>query len=408
MKYKHIEDIPVGLELTSLSDEFRTDPYKIFKDIRDTCPIHHDGVLRDYVVTHATSAREVLTNKNYLCDVRSSDENSTRRLRGEPLDQEPPILFADNPRHGRLRGLLKKEFMRHKIENMAPIISKICNELLDNIADNDFDFIELVARPLPTILFAELLGIDKERHSDFKTWSDQAVAAKLNPLASDAVKATGETAHNNINAIITLEVNKRIESGQKPDDLISAMIDARIGDDKYSVDEICQQAQLLLIAGNQTTTDLIGTMLLNLLETGDSYQQLCRDQSLIENAVEESIRFEPPIMSTERIAHEDLEFKGCPIKAGYSFAVMLPAANRDPLENEDPDTFDIHRKKIKHWSFGGGSHFCLGAPLARLEAQVLLSELTKRFPNLKSMGKPHDYSPSPNFRGLDSLWVSKQ
>ena len=317
------------------------------------------------------------------------------------------MLFADDPHHGRMRSLISKVFNQETLEKIRPRVKEICRDLIDSVDTDRFDFVEHVARPLPTIVIAEVLGIDPAQHENFKIWSDQVVAANLNPLASDEVNALGEKAAANLNNLMQNELNHRRAHHTQSDDLFSALMDVEIDGDRYTDDEILQQAQLLLIAGNQTTTDLVGTMIRNVLETEGVYEQLVNDPGLIPKAVEENIRFDPPIHSTDRIAPQDMEINGTVVPKGFSFAVMLASANRDPALNESPDTFDIHRKSFKHMSFGGGRHFCLGAPLARLEAAELLSALIERLPHLKSAGEEAKFTMNPGFRGLDEYWVVK-
>ena len=171
------DQLPRGIELTSLSETFREDPRSVLNAAREACPVYRDGVLRDYVVLSAEIGRKVLSDRTLLTDPRMSAETSTRRLRGEPLDCEPPMLFADNPSHKRLRGLLGKALNFERVERMRPRVTELCEELIGGVADGPFDLITQVARPLPTIVIAQLLGVDSSRHADFKLWSDQIVAA---------------------------------------------------------------------------------------------------------------------------------------------------------------------------------------------------------------------------------------
>lgn len=400
------DQLPRGIELTSLSETFRADPLAVLNAAREACPVYRDGVLRDYVVFTAEIGRKILADRTLLTDPRMSAETSTRRLRGEPLDREPPMLFADNPSHKRLRGLLGKALNTDRVERMRPRVTALCEDLIDGIAEGPFDLIAQVARPLPTIVIAQLLGVDATRHADFKRWSDQIVAANLNPLASPEVKAAGARASEELDGLVHAEIARRRTTDAGGDDLISAMIAAEIGDDRFTDAEISSQTQLLLIAGNQTTTDLIGTMVRNLLEHGNSYARLVGEPGLIANAVDEAIRFEPPIFSTERIAQEDIEVGGVTVCKGESVAVMLTALNHDPALNPRPEKFDIARQNIKHFSFGGGRHICAGAPLARLEVATLLRVMIDRMPQLSSdPTQVPVVSTSPGFRGLDEYWI---
>lgn len=400
------DQLPRGIELTSLSPTFRADPHGVLGAARTACPVYRDGVLRDYVVLTADIGRKVLSDRALLTDPRATAETSTRRLRGEPLDRDPPMLFADNPQHKRLRALLGKALNADRVERMRPRAKALCRTLVDGIAERCFDLVERIARPLPTIVVAELLGVDAAQHEDFKRWSDAIIAANLNPLAAPDVKAEGARAAGDLDALVLQEIARRRAEPALQDDLLSAMMAAALDGDRFTDAEIASQTQLLLIAGNQTTTDLIGTMMRNLLERADSYARLVESPALITNAVDEALRFEPPIFSTERIAPEDMVLAGVPIPKGACLAVMLPALNHDPALNQDPGVFDIARKGIKHFSFGGGRHICAGAPLARLEAAVLLEVMIERMPRLApDRNREPIVSASPGFRGLDEYWL---
>ncbi|MDR3508276.1 MAG: cytochrome P450 [Caulobacteraceae bacterium] len=398
------ENLPRGIELTSLSAEFRADPHGVLGRARAQCPVIHDGVLRDYVVLSAELGRKILADRALPTDPRQTAPSSTRRLRGEDLTKAPPLLFADDPDHRRVRGLMRQAFNQERIELVRARVARICHDLIDRIDGEAFDFIEAIARPLPTITIAEMLGVDPAQHENFKLWSDEMVAASLNPLASPQAKAAGAAAAISLNALFAAEIARRQAAGVDGEDLLSQIMRAEDGGDRLSPEEISEQAQLLLIAGNQTTTDLMGTMLRNILSTSGCWDRLVANPDLIPNAVDEAIRFEPPIFTTERIAPEDMDLAGLTVPKGYCIAVMLPSVNHDPALNPAPETFDIERQNIRHFSFGGGRHTCLGAPLARLEGQELLRALTGRMPRLRQAdGEAAIVSMSPGFRGLDHL-----
>lgn len=402
------DDLPRGIELTSLSETFRADPHKVLNEARGRCPVYHDGILRDTVVLSADIGRKILTDRGLPSDPRNTIETSTRRLRGEDLTKNPPIMFMDDPLHKRVRGLVGKAFNNERIERQRLRVGELCRELVDAAAGSAFDFIEAIARPLPTIAIAEVLGIDASHHDNFKLWSDQMVAANLNPLASSEVKQAGAEAAVSLYDLFAAEIAERRARAAVGDDLISAMIAVEQDGDRLTDAEIIELSQVLLIAGNQTTTDLLGTMLRNILTTGDSYGRLCANPALIPNAVDEAIRFEPPIFSTDRVAPDDMELGGAIIPKGHQISVMLSALNHDPALNPDPDRFDIERKPVKHFSFGGGRHICLGAPLARLEAQELLKVLVERMPALTpDPAHVPVYTINPGFRGLDEFWVTQ-
>ena len=400
--------LPRGLALTSLSPEFRADPHGVLRQARETCPVIHDGLLRDYVVLTADLGRKILADRSLPTDPRQTVETSTRRLRGEDLSREPSLLFADDPHHKRVRGLMRQAFNQDSIERVRGRVARLCHDLIDRIDGDRFDFIEIIARPLPTITIADMLGVGSSKHMDFKRWSDDLVAASLNPLTSPEAKLAGAEAAVALHELFIDEIRRREAAGASGEDLLSAIMRAEEGGDRLTVEEISEQAQLLLIAGNQTTTDLMGTMVRNILSTPGCWARLVADPELIPNAVDEAIRFEPPIFSTERIAPHDMDLGGVTVPKGYCLAVMLPSLNHDPLLNLDPQVFDIERREIRHFSFGGGRHTCLGAPLARLECQELLRALVARLPNLRQAeGEAAVVSTSPGFRGLDHLYLHR-
>ncbi|MFE1602843.1 cytochrome P450 [Methylobacterium sp. ID0610] len=401
--------LPRGLELTSLSPLFRDDPYAILNRLRDEAPVLEDAQLRDHVVFPATLVQHVLSDPKLLVDPRSMAPTSTRMMRGEDLTVETSLLHADGARHKRLRSLMLKAFTNRRLEAFRGRTREICNALFDAVeAEDEFDFVKHIARPMPTIVITELLGIDESKHDDFKVWSDRIIADKLNPIADEETRIAGAAAMTAVEDTVTGEVMRRLETGERPDDLISGMMDAETSDgQRFSVYEISQHAQLLLIAGNQTTTDVMGTLVKNLTTRNDSYRQIVAEPALIPKAIEESLRFEPPIFSTERITAEEYRIKDATVPKGHVIAAMLTAANHDPILNERPDDFDIRRSQIRHFAFGGGVHRCIGAPLAKLECEVLLETMVARFPNLSAADRPHAYDPNPGFRGLDTFWLRK-
>ncbi|MBX3593408.1 cytochrome P450 [Sphingomonas sp.] len=402
------KDLPRGVDLTCLSETFRNAPHAVLGAARERCPVYRDGMLRDYVVLSADIGRKVLSDRTLPTDPRNTLPTSTRRMRGEDLTQDPPIMFMDDPQHKRVRSLISKAFNIERIERFRPRVGAICRELIESIEGDAFDFIDVIARPLPTITIAEILGIDSSHHDDFKIWSDQMVASSLNPLAPPDVKQAGAAAAVSLYQLFASEMEARRAAGLVGDDLLTAMLAAEHDGQTLTDMEIIQNAQVLLIAGNQTTTDVLGTMLNNILGSGDSWARLSANPTLIAGAVDEGIRFDPPIFSTDRIAGEDMELNGVAIPKGTQISIMLPALNHDPALNPDPDRFDIERRPIKHFSFGGGRHTCLGAPLARMEAQELLKVMSEVMPGLHlDAVRPAIFSPSPGFRGIDQLWLKR-
>ncbi|HEX7850614.1 MAG TPA: cytochrome P450, partial [Sphingomonas sp.] len=324
------DDLPRGIDLTSLSETFRNDPHAVLGGARARCPVYKDGVLRDYVVLSADVGRKVLADRTLPTDPAKTLPTSTRRLRGEDLSKDPPITFMDDPQHKRVRSLIGRAFNTERIERFRPRVAGLCRQLIAAIPGSGFDFIEAIARPLPTITIAEILGIDSSHHGDFKIWSDQMIAGSLNPLAPPEVKQEGAAAAASLYKLFAGEVAARRADGLAGDDLLTAMIAAEQDGQRLTDAEIIDNAQVLLIAGNQTTTDVLGTMLRSILTVGDSWARIRANPALIAGAVDEGIRFSPPIFSTDRIAPEDMELGGVTVPKGNQISIMLTALNHDP------------------------------------------------------------------------------
>lgn len=319
----------------------------------------------------------------------------------------PSLLLMDDPDHRRLRSLLTAAFTRKATERVRPRVQAIVDELLDTMDAGEVpvDLISSYAVPLPIIVISEILGIDAADRDDFKRWSDD-IALQFDPLLEPAVAARVAQSRDEMHAYLAqvIEVRRR----EPADDLISALIAAQDDDGgRVSDAEAVALLRLLLTAGNITTTDLIGNGVLALLRHPDQHRALLADPALVENAVEEMLRYDPPVVATDRIPTSAVSVGGCPVGAGRWILPVLTAANRDAEVHPDPHRFDVHRSDIRHVSFGGGPHLCLGAPLARIEAQVAIGSLVARFPRLRlaDTDTPPPRKYTPGFNGLASLGV---
>jgi cytochrome P450 len=302
-----------------------------------------------------------------------------------------------------LRSLVSKAFTVRAVERLAPRVRQIVDELLEAVTGRGrFDLIEALAGPLPVIVIAEMLGIDPADRHDFRRWSD-GQALGLSPLLSDGQRATLAQLDAELETYLRRALAER--RAVPRDDLISALIAVEEAGDQLTDREIVTMCKLLLAAGNVTTTDLIGNGVWLLLRHPEQLRTLRERPSLIVNAVEEILRFESPVVQTARIAMPSGQIGGCPVHRGESVLASLAAANRDPDRDPDPDRFDITRPDVHHHSFGGGAHFCPGAPLARLEAQVAIPALLDRFPRLRLADEPFEWRALPAFRGLARLWM---
>ena len=291
------------------------------------------------------------------------------------------MLSANPPRHTRLRGLVSQVFTPRMVERMEPRFREIADELLEPaLAGGQCDLVQALTYPLPVIVIAEILGVDPAHRSDFKRWSDGIVAGTGgNPNADPDALQGGIFAE-----MRDYFARMCDERRQRPrEDLISGLVQAEVDGEKLNFNELIQMLLLLLVAGNETTTNLIGNAMLEFIAHPDQFARVEADHALIPSAIEEVLRFNSPVQGTMRRAARDLEFSGRQVKQGEGMIVFIGAANRDPAQFPDPGTFDVARTPNKHLAFGMGIHFCLGAPLARLEAKIALEELLKRATNFR-------------------------
>ena len=252
------------------------------------------------------------------------------------------------------------------------------------------------------MVLGEMLGIDPSLQAEHRRLT-AIISAGVLPLASEGERESVLPAANEIEADLTAAIEERRRQGR--DDLISGLIEAEEGGDRLSTAEVLSTVTLLHTAGNSTTTQLIGNGIFALLCNPSEFEKLRADPALIVNAVEEMLRFDSPVIGAPRITLKDMEVGGCPIKAGDSLVASLGAANHDPRLHPDPHTFDIEREGIHHQSFGGGARYCLGASLARLEAQVATNALLRHFPNLELADQDFDHRVWPPARGFVRLIV---
>ncbi len=398
------DPLPNGIALTPFDEKFQRDPHAALDRLRNEAPVLRDDTLKRWFLTRQEDVRAVLRDKTLSSDPRKANADSFARMVLAPDGSEPSMLFMDDPNHKRLRGLINKAFTPRAVEAMRPRIRAIADALLADIKTETFDVIEQFAAPLPVVVIAEMLGIDSAQHAQFKHWSDTSVATFFNPFRTEADSAAGDAARANLDAMFAGYIAQRRASPGS--DLISAMVLAEEAGDSMTDVEIISQCNLLLIAGNVTTTDLIGNGVKALLDHPDELAKLRAKPHLIGNAVEEMLRYDSPVTQSGRNATEDMTIGGCPIAAGQSISVSLAAANHDPALHTDPHRFDIERLDPSHESFGGGRHFCLGAPLARVEAQEAITALLQRFATLRAADANPSYRTIPGFRGLAAYRVS--
>lgn len=396
--------IPSGVRLTALDPEFREDPYAVLAELRRRAPTHFDSELVRLVVTDHDQVHDILRHKEMWSDPRKGNPESFSQFLLPPEGEEPSMLLMDDPDHKRLRSLVSGSFTPRAVEAWRPRIRAVVAKVLAGLEGGEFDLIADFAGPVPTVVIAEMLGIDPGMRDDFKRWSDTSVKVAFNPFPGEEERARAVAARQALNEFFQAEIGRRRKA--LGDDLISDMLRAEEAGERLSEKEIVTQCNLLLIAGNVTTTDLIGNGVKALLENPEQLRKLMADPALLENAVEEMLRFDSSVVTSGRIAHEDMEIDGCPVHRGDSVTVSLAAANHDPAVYPDPERFDIEREDTHHHAFGGGRHHCLGAPLARVEAQEAIAGLFHKFPDLRPSERGHIYAAVPSFRGMQSYWVN--
>ncbi|MCK9520581.1 MAG: cytochrome P450 [Dehalococcoidia bacterium] len=397
--------LPPDILANFYSPDFIRDPYETLEKLRERTSAFYEPVMGRTVLLGWDDIETALRDRTYSRDPRNAAEDTLMaRLRGQDERPGTSILFLDPPDHTRLRGLVNKAFTPRAVEAMRPRIEAIAEDLLDKVEGKPtWDLIEAFAAPLPTIVIAEMLGVDPKDQPQFKAWSDNLVKG-LDPFISPEDQQRLDESRAALDAYLRAQIAGR--RAQPRDDLLSALIVAEDEGHKLTEDELLGTVSLLLVAGNVTTTDLIGNGVHALLRHPDQKDLLRDDPSLIVNAVEEMLRYDSPVVLTGRIVMDDEVVTGCPVKKGHSLTPLLAAANHDPAVHADPHRFDIAREDPKHQSFGGGAHYCLGAPLARAEAQVAVTTLLRRFPNLHLAGPEPERRLLIGFRGFLSLPVA--
>jgi cytochrome P450 len=402
------DDATPVLSLTPLNPAFRDNPHAILDGLRLNQPVMRDDSVGTFFLTRHEDVRAVLTDLTLGRDPINAEPAAilARRLVDQEGDGERriSILHMDDPDHARVRGPLAQALYK-RVAAGRPEVERVVDAALERLAGREtFDLMAEFALPIPIDVIAAILGVDQARLAEFRDWSE-GVIQSLNPLRTPAQTdhlirasaALGDYMH-------ALMAARR--TGPR-DDLVTDMVALQAGGAPITDSEIAINLSALLVAGNLTTTDLIGNAVRLFLTHPSEMAKLKADPGLVSAAVEETLRYEPPVDVTARVASHDLAVGGCPIRASQTMMVSLRGANRDPAVFDEPHRFDITRRKSPHVAFGGGAHICIGAPLARLEAQVALGRLFERFPNLSlaDPDSPPQWRALPFFRGLERLEV---
>ncbi|UQX04460.1 cytochrome P450 [Streptomyces sp. RerS4] len=387
---------------------FVADPFPLYRRLREDGPVRRAviaGGLEAWLVTRYEDGLAALSDSRLSSDVR--DASDTRLLRQLPeTDRESMLsnmLRSDPPDHTRLRRLVSKAFTAHRVAGMRPRIQAVADRLLDAIAPTGHaDLVADFALPLPVTVISELLGVPVDDRHDFQRWTDRMLMRGAEPPDP----AVMNEAWQHMRAYVTDLVHA--ERADPGDDLISGLITARDEERRLSEDELVAMVFLLLVAGYITTVNLIGGGIAMLLAHPEQLDLLRSDPDLLPGAIEEFLRYDGPVSpGIARFAREDVEIAGVAVPRGATVLIASAIADRDPARFPDPDRLDITRQDNAHLAFGHGIHYCLGAPLARLEGQVAIGTALRRLPGLALAVRPDEIPWRPGgLRGPETLPVT--
>ena len=391
-----------GVAYNPLSAEVARDPYPVYAKLRERSPVHYSRLMNALLFTRYRDVDAILRNHRHFSSDPRKRRASGRQRASLPSPEDMTMLFLDPPDHTRLRALVNKAFTRKAVNALEARVRGLMEGLLDDVADPaaGFDWMEAVANPLPVIVIAEMLGVPPEDRARFRIWSDRRARILEPTLTAREREIAGEAAEA-LDAYFLPIIEARRAAPR--DDIVSALVHAEEAGDTLTGREMLTMLRLLLVAGNETTTNLLGNGLLALLRHPDQLAALREDPGLIPAAVEELLRFDSPVQTDFRTAVEDCDVNGFPVPRGRNVIALIGAANHDPAVFGRPDRLDLHRREVSHISFGRGIHHCLGAQLARMEGRIAFEVLLERFSSIRLLTGSPAYRNSIVLRGLRSL-----
>ena len=387
-----------------------SNPYPLYHRLRQEEPVQFSEVLQTWMLTNYEDVKVGLVDNRLSNDKMAFYFNPIAPKTREKLGSLTQYFsqwmnMKDPPDHTRLRGLVNKAFTPKSLEELTPKIQAISERLVGDLVEHGRgDVIGQFAYPLPATVICEMLGIPPDDQDQFRGWSADIIAFSAG--SSVLLETVADKAQ--ASQLELVEYCRRIISQRrmKPkDDLISRLISVEERGAQISELELYAMCVQLFVAGQETTTNLIGNGVFSLLKNPGTYQRLRERPDLIESAIEEFLRYESPVQRMSRIAREELEIHGKRIKEGQSVMLMIGAANRDPQQFPDPDQLILDRKPNRHLAFGRGPHFCIGAPLARREAKLALGTLLAKLTSIELVGDDYNWRPLMAMRGLESLEV---
>lgn len=394
----------------SLQDLLRPDilanPYPVFRRLRLEDPIHADPSGQGWVISRYDDVATALTDRRFSAE-RAAPRNG-EKSQANPVQAALALqmLFQDPPNHTRLRALFSKAFTPHRVESLRPQILEMTTDLLNATEESggEIDFIHDFAIPLPVTVIAQMLGVPVTDRERLRAWSvafGQLINGRV--LSPEESKRAQQGILEFIQYFGALIEQRRREP---QNDMLSELVAVEEQGDRLSTEELIVNLILLLAAGHGTTTHLLGNGLLALSQNPEQWQLLASDPGIAGAAVSELLRFDGPVQATARATIEDVQIGGKTIPKGQVVTMLLGSTNRDETHFPEPDRLDLRRSGTRTLAFGHGIHACLGAALARIEAQVAFGELARRFPALSVDSEKLDRAPSVNFRGLQSLPVA--
>lgn len=380
------------------------DPYPLLAELRETSPVHRLGFADYWILTRFEDCRAVLRDQRLGKPEPGDVVPSLRGTASRDAGGDRSMLFLNPPDHTRIRSLVSRAFTPRRVQGLRTSIEAMTGELLDDLAaTGGGDLMARLAFPLPANVIGELVGIPRSE----RDWLRPLIldlAATLEPGRDPADAERARVSRDEVRDYLVGLIDRR--RAEPADDLLSGLIAAADGSDRLTQGEMVMSVILIYGAGFETTTNLIGNMVLTLLRHPDQLARLRADRSLVPAAVEEVLRYEPPVQVDSRYAFEDIEIAGNLVRKGFVVMTLLGAANRDPAIIEDPDRFDVGRREIPLLSFSSGIHYCLGASLARLEGQVVLEGLLDRFGTWSALEERPPFKPRLTLRGPARLPVA--
>ncbi|WP_437775815.1 cytochrome P450 [Sorangium sp. So ce1097] len=392
-----------------LSPEFFANPHPTLQRMRIEDPVYWDPLLNVHCLTRYEDVQVVLRDPRFSAERVDYYISGVPALLREKLKRYDEFIshwmvLADPPRHTRLRSLVARAFTPQVVEGLRPLVQRVADEMIDAAAAGGrMDILRDLAYPLPGVVIGRLLGMSPEDTERLKRWSDALFRLLGAPVPDEEIIEAGHQGVVGFEGFLRDLIRER--RAHPGDDVLSRLLLAEEQGSRLSDVELVSTCALLIASGHETTTHLIGNGALALIDNPDQMRELRDNPQLIDRAVEEILRYNGVAYQSSRRAREDVEIGGVRIEAGQIAFGFLHAANRDPARFPDPDRLDIQRKDTRHVAFGGGIHFCLGAHVARVQAQVVLNTIVQRLPNLELAEPRLEWIPSLLVRGLRALPV---